>query len=1463
MVFMMDKNDPRLTAYVLGELDDKERAIVEQAIAQSPELARMLDEIEQTTSWLSDEFCNEEPIGLQSKQKDELVAAVATPLPGDLKKGDLQSGDLQSGDSGQAVAEVGQAVVKRPSPGMKGFVLRNWAWLATAACVAVLAVPLLQGRLGQFGDTVFSTAKLDTEFKSMPSVEEHPDDFGEDVLPRLAVQKQDGFGWETEYVEEVGGKGVVRSFAADSRVQLRFENERGEQKSRDAAWTDGVSDNWAEDGAADAGVTVDYIEAESLSSGARGLGQVLTEEESSRGTTYGFHQERWRRWDVSGGERQRPPTTMHVYDEEQTESDYGIPSDGETPSGFGDGDDELDVVRLRAVEQSEFEAEYRLAELRELGDLQQAGASAGPSPSALSDFQLEGRELDETRRAVRYSVSPTDDGFEAVDATVVAGAARPLITQANLPESAPDATLSLVPASGRRGGRQMSADQLESSLAQVQRQKRRSVEARAVDRLSRLSKPFAPDSDAKAAAGKEVAANKKPAPRTWRRVKAVPNTSRLMIGDREELDMNGMDVHVQVDGFRARVLVDYFYYNDRNRQLEGKFKIRLPDDASLYYFAFGQSAFDLTSNGELPNRDFLETGDETRFVSLRAEDVRRTRQNVWQNVKEARMVPKEKAAFAYGQTVRRRVDPALVEWSGAGVFNANVFPLMPKKLHRIVIGYDVNLTPTTEGLVYNLDLPEQTGKCKIELNVSDLPGTTIKCSATSKVKEKQTKNGQRFRINKPEQGESIRLTIAGDTNFLLRSRDPKAGDFFATRVNLDLPRDVAADSARAVFMVDTSLSSRPDKFNVWLDMLRATLDNNRDSLDEFAVLFFNVENHFWKEEYVSNTPENVRQLVNDCQQLVLEGATDLYSAVNTLAESEWVGSESSPDLFLLSDGAANWGETNLRLIHGVVDEAKLGSLFAYQTGLTGTAVSSLRFLAGETGGAVFSIANEDEVAKASTAHRARPWKLKSIRFDGATDLLTAGRVQWVYPGQPVTVVGRLNKGSDPADLKFVLERGDEEKIVSVQADSLVESELASRLYGQVAVGQLESLGQSVFDVAAAYARHFRITGQTCSLLMLESEADYKRFNIVPQEDLFVVKSKNSSELVAKVLESKADELGDPKAQMMAWLSRLENMPGMEFSIPTALNLAIDDIEFDAISDSLNCESTGTDGLTKAYLEMLSSDRLDYDAVIKEANRRAEESVDDGVKVLSSLVEQNTGDLVLARDVAFSAMEMSCPAHAYHLLRQIAKARPYDPSIYTALGQCLTQMNKADMAVVFYEIALGSKFQNRQQDFRKIAGTEYAYLLREITSERKPSNIRAYAEARLESLEETLKIEKSADLLVTMMWNTDQSDVDLHVIEPSGEECFYSHPRTRAGGRITRDITDGFGPEMYTIRKAPRGDYDIQVKYFNTNQNRAGMRSKVYLTIYRDFGTGGESVIRKVVNITKPGQKEPVEKLMVK
>lgn len=1014
--------------------------------------------------------------------------------------------------------------------------------------------------------------------------------------------------------------------------------------------------------------------------------------------------------------------------------------------------------------------------------------------------------------------------------------------------------------------------------------------------------------------------------KTWKRVKTIPNTTRLMVGDKDELELKGMQVNVQVDGFRARVLIDCFYYNPFDHQLEGKFKLRLPDDASLYYFAFGQSVYKYEQHGQLSADEFLPNTHQ--FVSLQADEIGRVRQGSWNNVKEARMVPREKAAHAYSQTVRRRIDPALVEWSGAGVFDANVFPLMPHKLHRVVIGYDVDLTQVDEGWVYELDLPEQTGQCRVNLNVLELENTDYSVSPivepvlgisraervndeqfdeVGKLEHQRDEMLQQFGKGHPEirqldaqidalmanrkhvgvdheiaqqierqyrfenpKSESITLTLSTAGPLLLRSADTKEGSFWSTKIKPAIPRVAATKNDHAVFLVDTSLSSQPDKFNVWLKLLEATLENNRDSLKKFAVIFFNVENHFWQDKYVDNNAHNVAALKADCQKLALEGATDLYCALERVNQTEWISADKAmPDLFLLSDGAANWGETNLQLINRLVDSKKLGSLFAYQTGMTGTAISNLRSIAGQSGGAVFSVANENEINRASTAHTQRPWRLTGIEVDGTSDVMTAGRVQWVYPGQSLTIVGRMKEVGAAAlgSVRLLLEQGNEQKTIDVPLATEVKTDLASRVYGQVAVGQLESLGERALDVATAYARHFRITGQSCSLLMLESDADYQRFDIKPEDDLFVIKTRDAKRLINTALENNATELADPKRQLVGWLARLESMPGMNFKLPTALKLALDDMRVVAISEPLKCEPTLLDSASNEYWQALSSEQLDYDAIKAESKRRFDnpqyrQPNDESLKVLSNLIERNPGDLALAKDVAYAAMELHRPAQAYHLLLRATEARPYEGSNYLALGQCLSQLGQADLAMVYYEVAIASNFQNRDQDFKIIAATEYSDLLRRVVAGQQHSMVKDFAKARLQSLAENLNI-RPADVVVTMMWNTDQTDVDLHIIEPSGEECYYEHKSTKAGGRITRDITDGFGPEMFSLANAPDGEYKILVKYYAGNQNRTDLRSKVYLTIYRDFGRPTASVTRKTIELSEVGGQEVVDTLQVK
>jgi hypothetical protein len=96
-----------------------------------------------------------------------------------------------------------------------------------------------------------------------------------------------------------------------------------------------------------------------------------------------------------------------------------------------------------------------------------------------------------------------------------------------------------------------------------------------------------------------------------------------------------------------------------------------------------------------------------------------------------------------------------------------------------------------------------------------------------------------------------------------------------------------------------------------------------------------------------------------------------------------------------------------------------------------------------------------------------------------------------------------------------------------------------------------------------------------------------------------------------------------------------------------------------------------------------------------------------------------------------------------------------------------------------------------------------------------------------------------DLRVTIEWQTEASDVDLWVDEPGGERAIYSNPRTAIGGRLSNDMTQGYGPEEYLLRRAPAGAYEIHANVFAADRLSPNGAQRVTARIIRDYGRATE------------------------
>lgn len=98
------------------------------------------------------------------------------------------------------------------------------------------------------------------------------------------------------------------------------------------------------------------------------------------------------------------------------------------------------------------------------------------------------------------------------------------------------------------------------------------------------------------------------------------------------------------------------------------------------------------------------------------------------------------------------------------------------------------------------------------------------------------------------------------------------------------------------------------------------------------------------------------------------------------------------------------------------------------------------------------------------------------------------------------------------------------------------------------------------------------------------------------------------------------------------------------------------------------------------------------------------------------------------------------------------------------------------------------------------------------------------------------------ILVTLTWDTNDTDIDLYVVDPTGDySCFY-HQITADGGELDYDITTGYGPEHWTLMSTDiiryNEPYRVRLHYYS-DHGHGSSNYTVTIKVYE--GKGGEQV----------------------
>ena len=911
-------------------------------------------------------------------------------------------------------------------------------------------------------------------------------------------------------------------------------------------------------------------------------------------------------------------------------------------------------------------------------------------------------------------------------------------------------------------------------------------------------------------------------------------------GTQEPVRIQSLRVDVQVTGSLATTTWDLTVFNPQDRILEGELVFPLGEGQTVSRFA-------LDVNGQL---------------------------------REGVIVEKAKGRQVFEAIVRRGVDPGLLEKTEGNAFRARVYPVPARGTRRILLAYEQDLpfAPVAEGealryhLPFDFKEPIPSFTFRVQVHEQDLPprlessplaGFAFKRWQRAFLAEDHRENA---RLDQPL---TVLLPRTPEAKALFLER-AGAATWFALAVNPRLPKEPKVLPGRLLLLYDASASAR-----------------NRDRVRELAVLdayFKRIGQALVRLVIFRDVPEAPRDFTlragqwQDLRKAIEDAPLDGATGFGRLQ----LAGEKTDEILLLSDGLNTLGAAEPRL-----PAAPLTALASASLGDP----ARLRALAEQQGGELIDLSRSTD-KEALESLTSRPLAFLRASYD-------ASAVEEIYPsgGQVLRgsflITGRLRIPGAKLTLHFGY--GGKTRFTRVVSLAREESSEAPvrRLWAQKKLAELELDKVRNAKAIVELGKAFGLVTEGTSLIVLENLQDYVQFKIEPPAELRPEYDRLSAlarkqegdrekahlEQVLKAFEERqrwwetafkpAEPKPEPKrngqsnqanavVEVVA-TAAADRAERRHAEAPRAVPAAPPAAAGASLSKSAQKNGKGgrdleEDSTTRGNIEMKpwnpdtpylkaldaapKAERYPTYLRLREEfggtpayfldvadyfERQGETAL--ARRILSNLAELKLEDAPLLRVFGWRLQQLGEHDLAVWVLEQVLRLREEEPQSRRDLGLALAAKGDPQRAANLLWDAVRIPSDGRFRDVHLIALGELNALL---ATTQHPLVV--------PGMERTFQRNLPVDVRVVLNWDTPDSDMDLHVIDPRGEECYYSHARTAIGGRISADVTQGYGPEEFLLKKAIPGRYKIKAKFFGTRQQTVVGATTVRLELFLHHGT---------------------------
>jgi Ca-activated chloride channel family protein len=303
---------------------------------------------------------------------------------------------------------------------------------------------------------------------------------------------------------------------------------------------------------------------------------------------------------------------------------------------------------------------------------------------------------------------------------------------------------------------------------------------------------------------------------------------------------------------------------------------------------------------------------------------------------EARLLPKEEARRIYESIVRRRRDPALLEFAERNLLRARVFPIPPKGERRIQLRYTETLRREGEVNRYLLPLratraatrpTEPVGYVRVRVEIATgAPLTNVYCPSHSEAVVKR-EGANRATIEWsaeniiPERDLQVYYSTSTQQYDLRVLTYRTTGDgYFLLLLAPNGGQQPPRMPRHLVFVFDRTGSMAGDKIKQAKEALAYCVRNLQPE-DRFNVILFNEQPQKLFDGLVPVTRENVEKAVREVEALTAQGGTNIADA---LREALRLFTNEQRNVLqavvFLTDGLPTVGETDPQRILDAVQE---------------------------------------------------------------------------------------------------------------------------------------------------------------------------------------------------------------------------------------------------------------------------------------------------------------------------------------------------------------------------------------------------------------------------------------------------------------------------------------------------------------------------------------------------------------